>query len=106
MAKYLFEITYSATGLQEILKEGGIKRKEEINIAIRSLEGWMEALYFSFGEVDMYVVAEMPDNVSAAAFSMIASSSGAAKIRTIVLVPPDDIDRAVKKKNNYKPVEE
>lgn len=101
MAKYLFEIKYSETGLQEILKEGGSKKKEAINIAIRSMEGWLEAIYFSFGAADMYVVAELPDNINAAAFSMIVSSGGAARIKTTVLVAPEEIDRAAQKTIKY-----
>ena len=56
MAKYLFQITYTETGLQEVLKEGGYKQREILETAIRSLDGWLEVMYFSFGEVDVLVV--------------------------------------------------
>jgi hypothetical protein len=51
----------------------------------------------------MYVIAQLPDNVSASAFSMIASSAGAAKVKTIVLISPEEIDTATKKTINYRP---
>ncbi len=101
MAKYLFEIKYSGQGLQEILKEGGTTRRDMIDIAIKSLAGWLEALYFSFGEVDMFVIAELPDHISAAAFSMIVSSGTAAHDKTTVLVASEEIDRAAKKMVDY-----
>ncbi len=94
MAKYLFQITYTETGFQEILKEGGSVRKQMIDSVVRSLNGWLEAIYFSFGEADMYVITELPDNVSAAAFSMIVSSGGAARLKTTVLIAPEEIDKA------------
>jgi uncharacterized protein with GYD domain len=103
MAKFLFQITYTEAGVQEVLKEGGYKQKEILETAIRSLNGWLEVMYFSFGEVDLIVVTELPDNISAAAFSMIASSAGAAKIKTTVLISPEEIDKASKKTITYRP---
>jgi len=101
MAKFLFQITYTEKGLQGLLDEGGSKRKEAVNVAIKSLDGWLEALYFSFGETDMFVVCELPDNISASAFSMIASSGGAAKVKTTVLISAEEIDRATKRTVNF-----
>jgi len=103
MPKYLFEITYTETGLQGVLKEGGYKQREVFENAVRSLDGWLEVVYFSFGETDLFVVAELPDNVSASTFSMIASSAGAARVKTIVLISPDEIEKATKKTINYRP---
>jgi len=103
MPKYLFEITYTESGLQGVLKEGGYKQREVIENAIKSLNGWLEVVYFSFGETDLFVVAELPDNVSASSFSMIASSAGQARVKTIVLLSPDEIERASKKTINYHP---
>jgi uncharacterized protein with GYD domain len=103
MAKYLFQITYTEAGLQGVLKEGGYKQREILETAIRSLDGWLEVMYFSFGEVDIYIVTELPDNVSASAFSMIASSAGAARVKTIVLISPEEIEKATKKTINYRP---
>lgn len=104
MAKFLFQITYTEEGLQEVLKEGGYKQKEIFETAIRSLNGWLEVMYFSFGEVDVFVVTELPDNVSAAAFSMIASSAGAARVKTTVLISPEEIEKATKKTITYRPL--
>jgi len=103
MAKYLFQITYTEIGFQSILAEGGSKRKEAIEVAIKSLNGWLEALYYSFGETDMFIVCELPDNVSASAFSMIASSGGVARVKTTVLISAEEIDRATKKTIDYRP---
>ena len=103
MAKYLFQITYTEAGLQEVLKEGGYKQREILETAIRSLDGWLEVMYFSFGEVDIFLVTELPDNVSAAAFSMIASSAGASRIKTTVLISPEEIEKASKKTITYRP---
>jgi uncharacterized protein with GYD domain len=103
MAKFLFQITYTEAGLQGVLKEGGYKQKEIFETAIRSLDGWLEVMYFSFGEADLFIVTELPDNVSASAFSMIASSKGASRVKTTVLISPEEIEKATKKTINYRP---
>jgi uncharacterized protein with GYD domain len=103
MAKYLFQITYSESGLQDVLKQGGHRQREVIERAIRSLDGWLEVIYFSFGESDLFVVTELPDNASAAAFSMIASSAGAYRVKTVVLISPEEIDKAAQKTTSYAP---
>jgi uncharacterized protein with GYD domain len=97
MAKYLFQISYSEKGHQNLLEEGGTTWQKMVDTSVRSLNGWLEAFYFSFGETDIYVIAELPDNVSAASFSLIASSAGAARIKTNVLISPAEIDLATKK---------
>jgi uncharacterized protein with GYD domain len=101
MAKYLFQISYTDVGHQGILKEGGTSWQKTVETAVRSLNGWLEAFYFSFGETDIFVIAELPENVSAAAFSLIASSAGAARIKTTVLISPAEIDQASKKTTQY-----
>jgi uncharacterized protein with GYD domain len=93
----MFQISYTEAGFQGILKEGGSDRREAVETAIKSLSGWLEAFYFSFGETDMIVIAELPDNVSAAAFSLYASSAGSTVVKTTVLITPTDIDLATRK---------
>ena len=65
--------------------------------------GTIEAFYYAFGETDEYVIGELPDNVSMAAVSLVASASGAATVKTTVLLTPEEIDEAVKKTPSYRP---
>jgi uncharacterized protein with GYD domain len=101
MGKYLFQISYTDIGHQGILKEGGTSWQKTVETAVRSLDGWLEAFYFSFGETDIFVIADLPDHVSAATFSLIATSAGAARIKTTVLISPAEIDLATKKTVSY-----
>jgi len=97
MAKYLFQLSYSDVEQKKILKEGGTSWQKTIEATVRRLNGWMEAFYFSFGETDIFVIAELPDNVSAATFSLVVSSAGAGRIKTTVLISPAEIDLVTKK---------
>jgi uncharacterized protein with GYD domain len=103
MAKYLFIANYTTQGLKGLFKDGGSKRKEDLGAAIRELGGSLECLYYAFGDHDVYSIAELPDNVSTAAVSMAINASGAATVKTVVLMAPEDIDKATKMTVGYRP---
>lgn len=103
MAKYLFQAQYTAKGLEGLLKEGGSKRTEAVEKAVEGLGGTLEAFYYAFGEADVVGIAELPDNVSAAAFSLLITAAGGAAVRTTVLMTPEEIDQATKKTLEYRP---
>ena len=103
MAKYLVEFDYTPDGLQGVLKEGGSKRRQAIEQLAKSLGGKLEAFYFSFGDHDGLVIWDMPDNVSSAAAALLVNASGAAKVKTVVLLTPEELDQATKKVGDYRP---
>jgi uncharacterized protein with GYD domain len=101
MAKYLLQASYTQEGLKGLLKDGGSKRRAAAEEALKSVGGRVEALYFAFGEADVYVIAEIPDNVSATAASLTVNASGAVRVKTTVLMTPEEVDQATKKKVTY-----
>jgi uncharacterized protein with GYD domain len=103
MPKYLFCGSYTEEGLKGLLKEGGTKRLEATKQAVESLGGTMEAYYFAFGDNDFYLIADNAKNVNAIAGSLIANASGAVKIKTTVLITPEEVDQAVKKTMDWRP---
>ena len=103
MPKYLLQVTYTAEGTKGLLKDGGSKRRSAAQALIKSLGGNLEALYFAFGEPDVYAIADLPDNVSVAAASLALGASGAATGKTVVLLTPEEIDQATKKSPSYTP---
>ena len=103
MQKYLFQASYTDTGLKGLLEESGTHRQKAVEQTIRNLGGTMEAFYYAFGETDVFVIANLPDNVSASSFSLVTNSAGTAKVRTTVLLTPDQIDQATKKEVEYRP---
>ncbi len=103
MAKYLFEAKYTAKGLEGLLKEGGSKRRKAVEKALKSLGGTLEAFYYAFGDTDVICVADLPDNVNATTFSLQVIAAGGAKLKTTVLITPEEVDQAVKKTMDYRP---
>jgi uncharacterized protein with GYD domain len=95
VAKYLWLASYTADGIKGVLKEGGSGRRDAIEKLVADLGGTLDAFYFSFGEDDVYVIADLPDNTTAAAVSLAVGASGAVRIKTAVLLTPEEVDRAV-----------
>ena len=103
MSKYLIEASYTAEGAKGLIKRGGTARRAEVQKMVESLGGRLDAFYFVFGENDVHVILDLPENLTAAAISLGVMSSGAARIRTSVLLTPEEIDQAVKKPVDYRP---
>jgi uncharacterized protein with GYD domain len=102
MPKYLFEARYTAEGAKGVEKEGGTSRREAVKKHLKQLGGKLEAMYFAFGDVDCYTIVDLPDSVSAAALSFAVNESGAIATKTVVLLTPEEIDAAMKKKVNFR----
>lgn len=103
MAKYLIIANYTNEGLKGLMREGGSGRRDAVAKVAESLGGKMEAFYFGFGDNDVYVVFDAPDNVSAAASSLVVNASGAVQAKTVVLLTPEEMDEATKKSVDYRP---
>ncbi len=102
MPKYLWTGSYTLDGLRGVLKEGGSSRRAAMEAAIESIGGTLEAFYFALGTNDFYIIAEVPDNVSSLAGSMLANASGAIQAHTVVLLTPEEVDEATKKSAQYR----
>jgi uncharacterized protein with GYD domain len=103
MAKYLIQGNYTAEGIKGVLKEGGTGRKEAVSAALKGLGGRVESMYYAFGDTDVYVIVEAPDNVTAAALAMGVAATGTVGIKTTVLLTIEEVDQATKKTLSYRP---
>jgi uncharacterized protein with GYD domain len=102
MKKYLIKASYNSNGIKGLIEDGGSQRKLAVEKMLTAMGGRMESFYFAFGAHDVYAVAELPDDVSAAAVGLKINSSGLVSLSTTVLLSPEDIDAAVKKSVNYR----
>ena len=103
MPKYLIEASYTLEGVKAVQSSGGTSRREAIAELAESVGGQLESLYFAFGEHDVYVIADLPDNESAAAVALTVNSAGGAAVRTVVLLTPEEVDAAAKRSVDYRP---
>jgi uncharacterized protein with GYD domain len=102
MPKYLIVASYSPEGVKGLVSKGGSARKEAVSKMVSDMGGSVESFYFGFGEADAYVTVDLPDNVAAAAVGLAVSATGLTSTKTVVLLTPEEIDRAAKTKVNYK----
>jgi uncharacterized protein with GYD domain len=103
MPKYLIEVNYVGEGIRGLLKEGGTKRSAAVDQLFKSVGGTVESYYFAFGDKDVFIIGDLPDNATAAALTLRVNATGAALCKTTVLITPQEVDEAVKTPALYRP---
>lgn len=103
MPKYMAKFRYTPDGVKGLLKEGGTKRRQATEELIKSLGGKLEAYYFTFGEEDGFALVDLPDNINAAAASLVVSATGAAVTSITVILTAEELDLVSKRSATYRP---
>ncbi len=75
MAKFLITASYTAEGLKGLQKDKASGRRDAVRQACESVGGKLECMYYAFGDDDVVIIADLPDNVTASAVSLTASDS-------------------------------
>jgi uncharacterized protein with GYD domain len=102
MAKFMVRGSYQTEGAKGLAKEGGTARKKAVTKLVEGLGGKVEALYFAYGDDDVYVIVDLPDAAAGLALSLAVNSSGAVKTSTTPLITPEEMDAACKKAVAYR----
>lgn len=97
MARYLVQVAYTPEAWAAQLKNPR-NRMEAIRPLFDRIGGRIECFYYAFGEHDVVLVYDAPDNVSAAAISLAVTASGAIKaIQTTPLMTVEEGMEAMRK---------
>jgi uncharacterized protein with GYD domain len=102
MPKYLIAGSYSADGLKGLQRDKASGRRTAVTAAVEGAGGKLEGLYYALGEDDVYLIVDLPDNVSAAAFGIAVSAAGLVRTRTTALMTVEEVDQALAKSVNYR----
>ena len=102
MPEFLFEASHSTKGLRGLLKEGSARRREAIKMLVNGMGESMEAFYYAFGDGDLYVIVDLPDEAAATAASLVVGASGPGSVKTTVLIMPETVDKAVRRTVDYR----
>lgn len=105
MARYMIQASYNNQGVVDLVKNPQ-DRSVAIGPLIEGLGGKMHSFDYCFGEYDVLVIAELPDNVSMAALAMAISAGGAVGgLKTTVLLSMDEAVEAMRKAGSvaYRP---
>jgi uncharacterized protein with GYD domain len=102
MPKFLIQGSYTAEGAKGLRKDGGSKRRQVAEALVKEAGGRLDAFYFTFGQTDFVLIADLPDSVSSAALSLAVNASGVTKVNTTPLLTPEEMDAAAKKQIGYR----
>jgi len=104
MAHYLYQGAYTSDALKTLIKKP-LNRFDVVREVVEKLGGSIEGGWFSFGEYDVVLILEMPDNVSAAALSLAFAAGGAISGKTTPLLTQQEGIAAMKRaaSSGYRP---
>lgn len=106
MPSYLVQVSYTAEALSALIAKPQ-DRSEAVNKVIEKLGGKSMGAWLSFGDYDLVMIVEMPNNVTAAALSLAAAAGGSCKtVKTTPLISVEEGMAALKKAgtSGYKPI--
>ncbi|MCH8108163.1 MAG: GYD domain-containing protein [Chloroflexi bacterium] len=90
MPHYMFQVAYTSESWATQIKNPQ-NRMEAIRPVVESVGGKLESFHLAFGEYDVIIIAEFPDNVSAGAISVAAAAGGGVKaIKTTPLMTVEE----------------
>src|SRR2546425_11653519 len=75
MPYYMLQAAYTPEAWKAMVKSPQ-NRMEAIRPVVEKLGGQIEGGWLAFGEYDVLVICQLPNNVSAAAFSMAGAAGG------------------------------
>lgn len=102
MALSMIQFSYKSETVGNLLKNPE-DRSVAVKKLIEKLGGKLLAFYYSFGDYDGLVIAEMPDNISGLATSMVSfAAGGTAKLKTTILISVEEAMAAIKKASGLK----
>jgi len=107
MAHYLVQASYTTEALAALVKNPQ-NRAEVVRKAIENMGGKMIGGWMSFGDQDVVIIADMPDNTSAAALAIAVAAGGSLRrTRTTPLFTFEEGLAAMKKaaSSSYTPVQ-
>lgn len=103
MPKYLFEANYTPEGVRGLKDAGAASRAKAIDEMATALGGSLESFDFAFGDVDAYVVVDLPDDEAAAAAAFTVGASPMTRIKTVKLLTLEEADAAIGRSVSYRP---
>ncbi len=102
MSLSMIQFSYKAETVGNLLKN-----PEDRSIAVRKLieklGGKMLGFYYSYGDYDGIVIADMPDNASNLATTMVSfAGGGTTRLKTTILITVEEAMAAMKKASGLK----
>ncbi len=101
MPKFLVHASYTTEGTKGLLKSSGSQRRKAVEELVASLGGKLESFYFTFGEEDAILIIDLPNIDDALSVGFAVRASGMVHSKTTVLIPIEEVDRAIEHHVKY-----
>ncbi len=97
MPYYMLQAAYTPEAWAAMVQNPQ-NRLEALRPVVEKLGGRIEGGWLAFGEHDVVLICQMPNNVSAAAFSMAGAAGGATRaVKTTPLMTTEEAMEAMRK---------
>lgn len=103
MAKFMYQAKYTVEGYRGLLKDTASGRRKAIELAVQALGGKLESMHYCFGNDDVVLIMDLPDNITAAGLALNVSTTGMVQGRITALMTVEDADKALGVNPNYVP---
>jgi uncharacterized protein with GYD domain len=103
MPKYLISANYTPEGMAGERAAGAKSRVDAVTTMIEAMGGRLDSFHFAFGDTDVFVIVDAPDDEAAAAVSIAINGSGAVRTRTTKLLTVEQVDEALRRTVDYQP---
>jgi uncharacterized protein with GYD domain len=102
MPKYLIQASYTTEGIHGLVGDSASGRRADVQAAVKAVGGSVEAFYYAFGDHDVIIILDLPDNITAAAVGLTTTGTGAVRVRTTPLLTVEEVDKALEVKMRYR----
>ena len=104
MRRYMIQINFSTESVQGLVAKPQ-NRKTQATAVVKQLGGKLVDYYFTFGEWDGVVIADLKSDVDAMSVALMIGASGAGNTKITVLHSMTEAIKAMRKANSiaYKP---
>jgi uncharacterized protein with GYD domain len=106
MPSFMVQVSYTSEALAALIANPQ-DRTEMVKKVAKKLGGRIHGAWLAFGDYDLVLVMEMPDNVSAAAIALASAAGGSCKtVKTTPLLTIQEGLAALEKAANsgYRPI--
>ena len=103
MPKYLITANYTAEGMAGVRAAGAKSRVDAVRHTLEAMGGSLDSFHFAFGDTDVFVIVDAPDDEAVAAASIAINGSGAVRTSTTKLLTVEQIDEALRRTVDYQP---
>ena len=102
MPKFLIKASYTTEGMKGLKKDKASGREEAVAAVLKGLGGKLDGIWYALGDVDVFVVIDVPSHVHAAALGATVGASGLVTTSTTALLTVAEMDKALSEKVTYR----